>query len=286
TLGIPEPRRVLARPGGQALAVGAESRVEIRADAALQAGDVAAALGIDDARTAVGPNREDALAVRTYGDAARSHEQAAQPARLRATGERALELARGWRQPGNVAARRKGLQGVAHGAVELLVLERAGGKTGVDQELASGDVVVLPDHVAEHRQDQERHAPQQARHLALVPRGRHLRAAHLLELQPLLAKPRGLRLLAGVAQRARRLGDLRRARFALRRPGLGGVEVVATQQERFRLAAREPARRKLAEPRVLADPVEVLPQRIGELPQRPRQPRPFVEANKLQAAQR
>src|SRR5262249_32480506 len=121
---------------------------------------------------------------------------------------------------------------------------------------------------------------------ALVPRGRPLPAAHLLELQPLLAKPRGLRLLAGVEQRALRLGDLRRARFALRRPGLGGVEVVATQQERFRLAAREPARRKLAEPRVLADPVEVLPQRIGELPQRPRQPRPFVAANKLQAAQR
>src|SRR5262249_37244906 len=51
------------------------------------------------------------------------------------------------------------------------------------------------------------------------------------------------------------------------------------------LAAREPAHCKLAQARVLADPVEVEPQRFGQFGERARQAAASIEADKLQAAQ-
>ena len=49
------------------------------------------------------------------------------------------------------------------------------------------------------------------------------------------------------------------------------VEFVAAQQQRFRASPRVPARREFAEPRVLANPVEIDPQRRRQFAQRSRQ---------------
>src|SRR5262249_25606078 len=127
--------------------------------------------------------------------------------------------------------------------------------------------------------------PQQTPYPLLAPRRRFLGAPHVFELRALPAQARVLSALAGVEQLAMRLGDLRRARFALRGPGLGGVEIVAAQEQRLRSAARFPARRQFAEPRVLADPVEIDPQRLGQLRERTGDATAGVEAHELQAAQ-
>src|SRR5262249_17411099 len=99
----------------------------------------------------------------------------------------------------------------------------------------------------------------------LFLRRRLLRAAYRLELRALLPEPRGLPLLAGADKGALRLRDPGRPRLAGRHPCFGSVEVVPAQKQRFRALASVPSPRELPEPGVLANPAEIVPQRLGEL---------------------
>src|SRR5262245_38598668 len=85
------------------------------------------------------------------------------------------------------------------------------------------------------------------------------------QLRALLPEPCGLRLLAGLDKGALCVGDLGRPWLAGSDPILRRVDVVATQEQRFRAAPGVPASGQFSESRVLANPVEVDPQRPGEL---------------------
>src|SRR5262249_52274486 len=100
-----------------------------------------------------------------------------------------------------------------------------------------------------------------------------------------LAESCAFRLFARGNERPLRLGDGEGGRGALRHPGIRGIEVVAAKEQRFRLAPRAPARREFAKPRVLPDPVEIDPQRLGQFCDRARERAASIETHEIQAAE-
>src|SRR5262249_25979465 len=130
--------------------------------------------------------------------------------------------------------------------------------------------LLMPGYIADHRQHQRCHASQQPPDTPLQPCGTPLllrscilRPAYCLKLRALLPKPRGLRLLAGPDKGALDIGDLGCCRIAGGHPCLRRVDFVPTQKQRFGTSPPVPARRDFPEPGVLANPVEVLPQRLS-----------------------
>ena len=63
------------------------------------------------------------------------------------------------------------------------------------------------------------------------------------------------------------------------------IEVVTAQKQRLRASPRVPSPRQFSESRVLANPVEVDPQSLGELRQWPRKSYPAVEPDELQTSE-
>jgi len=124
-----------------------------------------------------------------------SLEEAVKPCGQRATCQLAFYFGGEQRGPREATACRIDLQRVAHGTVELLILQRVRG------------TIALPGYIAEQRQHQHSHTAQQPRDTPLQPSSR-------LDLRALLSEPRGLSLLAGLNKSALCLGDLWRCRFA------------------------------------------------------------------------
>src|SRR5215831_966171 len=86
-----------------------------------------------------------------------------------------------------------------------------------------------------------------------------------LKLRAFIPKPLRFGFLAGTDQGALSVGNLVCRRLPGSYPYLRGVEVVAAQQQRFRVPAPVPPRREFPEPRVFANPVEVNSQGLREL---------------------
>src|SRR5262249_39214599 len=84
-----------------------------------------------------------------------------------------------------------------------------------------------------------------------------------LELRAFIPKPLRFGFLAGTDQGALRVGDLGCPHLAGGHPSLRRAKIVSPQQQRFRALTSLPAARQFSEPRVLANPVEVLPQRLS-----------------------
>src|SRR5262245_30209665 len=86
-----------------------------------------------------------------------------------------------------------------------------------------------------------------------------------LELLALFVQPRALRRFAGFDKIALRVGDLGRRRVTGGHPSPRRVDVVPAQEQRFGTSSLVPTPRLFSESRVLANPVEVDPQRLSEL---------------------
>src|SRR5262249_7589832 len=82
-----------------------------------------------------------------------------------------------------------------------------------------------------------------------------------LKLRAFIAKPLLFGLLAGTDQGALRIGDFGCPHLAGGHPSLRRVKIIPAQQQRFRAPPPLPALRQFSEPRVLANPLEVLPPR-------------------------
>jgi hypothetical protein len=96
-------------------------------------------------------------------------------------------------------------------------------------------------------------------------------------------QPRALRLFAGFDKGALCLGDLGCCYVAGGHPCLRRVEVIPTQKQRFCAPASFPACRDFPKSRVLANPVEVLPQGVSQFREWPRYASVGIEADELQA---
>src|SRR5262245_53990949 len=93
----------------------------------------------------------------------------------------------------------------------------------------------------------------------------YLSDLRLLTLKLFAFSPKPLRfgLLAGTDQGALCVGDLGCPHLAGGHPSLRRVKIIPAQQQRFRAHPPLPAARQFSEARVLANPVEVLPQRLS-----------------------
>src|SRR5262249_36557904 len=84
-----------------------------------------------------------------------------------------------------------------------------------------------------------------------------------LKLRAFIPNPLRFSLLAGTDQGALRVGDLGCPHLAGGHPSLRCVKIIPAQQQRLPALTSLPAARQFSEPRVLANPVEVLPQRLS-----------------------
>src|SRR5215469_4712870 len=84
-----------------------------------------------------------------------------------------------------------------------------------------------------------------------------------LKLRAFVPKPLLFGLLAGTDQGALCVGDLGCPHLAGGHPSLRRAKIIPAQQQRFRARPPLPAPRQFPEPGMLANPVEVLPQRLS-----------------------
>src|SRR5262249_38425581 len=99
---------------------------------------------------------------------------------------------------------------------------------------------------------------------SLLPRSCRLRPRHRFKLRTFFAEPRAFRVFARGNEGPLRFSDGWRGLGALRNPGLRGIKLVATKEQRFRSFPRAPARSEFTRPGVLSDPVESDGQRLGQ----------------------
>ena len=229
-----------------------------------QEGDLFSALSVPDARGVIETCRNDAAAVRAEGRAVYRAGMPAQrrgePRHDRPAGELAFELTRRLRE--HAPPRWIGLQREPHRAVELLVFQRVGGETGIDQRLAPGGIPLLPQYVAEHGEQQHRDAGQQPPDPALEPRRDIEQALAFLDILALGVGVGRFRRLAGGDERTVQLRRLRIGPGPTGSPCLRLGDVVARQQPGGGPPARVPTLRQVAVAGVIADPVEVLVERV------------------------
>src|SRR5262249_23348205 len=83
------------------------------------------------------------------------------------------------------------------------------------------------------------------------------------KLRTLLSDLRGLCLLAGLDKGALRVAYLGGGCVAGGHPFLRRVDIVSAYEQRFGTSSPVPARRDFSKPRVLSNPIEVLPQRVS-----------------------
>src|SRR5262245_18295696 len=119
--------------------------------------ELATGLRVPDARNAA-RGRQHPLAIQAEDrrglDARTTRDHAVQLRGMRRSSEPGLELAREQLEPWDIARCRIALERVAHGAVELSVIERGAGEAGEDEHLATCHLEALPGHVAEQDQHQ------------------------------------------------------------------------------------------------------------------------------------